>query len=77
VDGKRLDSFPIVPLLDRAVPVYSDMPGWQEPITDVRRFDDLPAAARDYVLEIERLLDCPIRFVSVGAERDAMIVRGA
>jgi len=77
VDGTRLDSFPIVPLLDRAVPVYSDMPGWQEPITDVRRFDALPAAARDYVLEIERLLECPIRYVSVGAERDAMIVRSA
>ena len=77
LDGKRLDGFPILPLLERAKPVYVDHPGWRERIEGVREFGDLPEATRSYVLEIERLLECPIRHVSVGAEREAMIVRAA
>ncbi len=75
VDGKPLHSFPINPLLEQAKPVLQEMKGWDEDITSVRDFDKLPQAARDYVLEIERMIACPIRYVSVGPERQQMIVR--
>ena len=42
----------------------------------MRKFSDLPDAARAYVEQIEELIDCPIRYVSVGPEREALIDRG-
>ena len=75
--GEAVGRFPPNAILDEAEPVYMEMPGWEEDITGVRHFDDLPATARDYVLEIERRIECPIRFVSVGPEREALIDRKA
>lgn len=74
--GQRLDRFPLEAVLERCQPVYEEMPGWTEDIAETRRFDDLPAAARGYVEEIERLVGCPIRYVSVGAHRESLIDRG-
>ncbi len=74
-EGKRIDSFPLNAVLDRAKPVYIDMPGWDEDITSVRKFEDLPKTAQEYVLKIEELVERPISFVSVGPEREALIVR--
>ena len=75
--GQRMGRFPLNAVLDEATPVYEEMPGWAEDISGVRRFDDLPQAARNYVLEIERQIECPIRYVSVGPEREALIERKA
>ena len=74
--GEPVGRFPLNAVLEEATPVYTEMPGWQEDITGVRTFSDLPAAAQDYVLAIERLIECPIRYVSVGPEREALIDRG-
>lgn len=74
--GERIDRFPINAVLDEATAVYEDMPGWDEDITGVRTFEGLPQAARDYVLEIERQIQCRIRYVSVGPERESLIDRG-
>ena len=52
-------------------PVYEDHPGWEEDITDVRAFEDLPTNARDYVRRVEELAGIPITMVSVGPERAA------
>ena len=67
--------FPFTPLLDQAEPVIEYLPGWGEDISKVRRFEDLPKAAQDYVLYIERVLECPIPYVSVGPDREALIIR--
>lgn len=74
VDGARVDTFPASgSALDRCRPVLEPVPGWETPTTSVRRFDELPGAARDYVHRIESLLGCPIDLVSVGPERDQCI----
>ncbi len=73
--GKRYDRFPLNAVLEEATPVYVEMPGWNEDITGVREFDALPKTAQAYILEIEKVIDCPVRFVSVGPEREALIVR--
>ena len=73
--GARYDRFPLNAVLEEATPVYEDMPGWDEDITGVREFDALPRTAQDYVLAIEKAIGCPIKFVSVGPEREALIVR--
>jgi len=73
--GKEYADFPLNAVLEEATPVYMEVPGWDEDVTQVRRYEDLPEAARNYVEEIEKLIECPLRYVSVGPEREALIVR--
>ncbi len=75
LDGKETEDFPFISDLDRAKPVIEHLPGWKCDISKVRRFEDLPQAAQDYVLYIEKAIGCPIAYVSVGAEREALILR--
>ena len=75
IDGKTTDHFPFTPLMENAKPVLTSMPGWGVDITGVRDYLKLPKQARDYVEYIENEIDCPIRYVSVGPERDNIIIR--
>ncbi len=74
VDGQQATAFPLAITLDRAEPVYETLPGWEDDIQGVRRFADLPAEARSYVEAIAARIGPPIRHISVGPERDQMIV---
>ena len=75
IDGQQTDEFPFPVLLDQAKPVTEYVPGWNCDISGVRTWEDLPQAARDYVEYVERAIGCRIGYVSVGAERDSLIVR--
>jgi adenylosuccinate synthase len=54
-------------------PVYEQVPGWQEDLGDARKWEDLPSAARSYILRIEELTGIQVRLVSVGPERDQVV----
>jgi len=74
IDGQRTTDFPAhVDDLRKVVPVYETMPGWQEEITEVRNYDDLPEKARNYLARLSELLGRPIEIVSVGPERTQTI----
>ena len=75
LDVEETDEFPFPTDLDRAEPVIQTVPGWGCDISGIRRWEDLPQAARDYVCMIEDAIGCPITYVSVGAERDSIIER--
>jgi adenylosuccinate synthase len=75
IDGRRTDRFPFPAELGRAVPVTETLEGWRCDISGVRRWEDLPEAARRYVEFAEEFIGCPVRYISVGAERDAIIIR--
>ncbi len=75
IEGKRKNNFPIYPELLNAKPVYEQMPGWDEDITGVRNFDRLPENAKRYVSRIEELIGVDVRYISVGPEREDLIVR--
>ena len=75
LDGQETDDFPFPTRLQAARPVLEWMPGWNCDISGIRRWEDLPEAARNYVEMIERAVGCRITYVSVGAERDACILR--
>ena len=49
------------------------MEGWQCPTKQARSFDELPAQAHNYIQKVEELVNVPIRFISVGPEREATI----
>jgi adenylosuccinate synthase len=62
--------------LDAVEPIYETWPGWDSPTSQARRWEDLPAEAQRYLRRIEELAGAPIRWVSVGPEREAMIRMG-
>ena len=75
IDGKRTSDFPTdSDVLARAVPVYEEMPGWSEDISQVRQFPDLPEAAKRYVARLADLVETPICLISVGRRRDQTII---
>ena len=57
------------------VPVYEEMPGWQESTVGVKSYDALPRAARDYLVQIQERTGVPIDMISTGPERDKTIMR--
>ena len=72
--GERIDHFPAnIDDQNALKPVYEYLPGFRCDISGCRSFEELPSAAADYIRYIERAVGCPIRYVSVGAERDAII----
>ena len=76
VDGKRVEEVPAIQSeFARAVPVYEYVPGWQEDISGCTTFEELPQAAQDYVLYLEKISNCRISSIGVGPEREATIVR--
>ena len=74
-DGTVTGRFPTGKALDDAQPVIKEMKGWHCDITSVRKYEDLPAEARAYVEYLEQAVGCRIKYISVGPERDACIVR--
>ncbi|WMW23189.1 adenylosuccinate synthase [Methanolobus mangrovi] len=70
LDGKTLDYPPEdTSELARCKPVYEDLPGWDNDLTGVKEFDDLPQAAKDYVLYLEDKMGVSIEYISVGPAR--------
>ncbi len=74
LDGQTIDSFPAsAATLARCQPVYEELPGWQTPTTEIRRYDQLPPKARQYIARLEELISCPVSLVCVGPERGQAI----
>jgi len=76
VDGKRTDELPMTQEeFARAEPVYEELPGWWEDISGARKFEELPANARDYVSRIEEIAGAQVSCIGVGPGREQTIVR--
>lgn len=73
LNGKVLDEFPFTDVLDECKPVFEKVKGWHSDITACRKKEDLPKEALEYIRLLEKLCGCKIRYVSVGAERDAYV----
>ena len=67
--------FPFPSKLKDMEPVIEYLPGWKKDITSIRKFEDLPKEAQDYVIFIEERIGAHITYVSVGPERDQIIIR--
>ena len=75
LNGRETDRFPFPVALKDAKPVIEYMDGWKCDISAARRWEDLPVQAQDYVNAVERQIGCRIKYVSVGPERDSIIIR--
>jgi adenylosuccinate synthase len=75
VAGARHTEMPMTQTdFHHAVPVYEELPGWDEDISGARSFGDLPAAAQQYVRRIEELAGAPVSIVGVGPAREQTLV---
>ena len=75
LDGERTEEFPFPSRQKDAKPIITYMEGWKQDISGIRRWEDLPEAARKYVEYLEAQIGCRIGYVSVGPERDSIILR--
>ena len=71
-DGKKLDYFPTD--LDGVTPIYETFAGW-EGSEGVTEWDKLPKNAQNYILELEKMAGCKIKYIATGPERDATVIR--
>ncbi|SET24799.1 Adenylosuccinate synthetase [Oceanobacillus limi] len=68
--GKEMDEFPAsLSILAECEPVYEEMPGWTEDITNVKSLHELPENARHYLERISQLTEIPLSIFSVGPDR--------
>jgi len=71
LDGKTINAMPSnINHAAKVTPVYEEMPGWNDDITGIRNFDDLPVQAKDYIKRIEDFTGIEPVIVSVGPDRD-------
>ena len=75
IGGKVTRDFPVAPLLDKAKPVFTTLPGWKCDIRGETDYRKLPANARAYVEFLEGQIGVPIHFVSTGPKREEMALR--
>jgi len=73
-NGKIYETIPANPrILGECKPVYEELPGWEQDLTGVRHYKDLPRNAKRYLKRLSDLLDTPMAIVSVGSERKQTI----
>ena len=75
-DGKIYNYYPTnINLHKYLEPVYETMPGWNSNISEIKKYRDLPVDTRRYIERIEKLVGVPVKYISVGAEREQTIIR--
>lgn len=74
-DGRKVNTLPAsLTALAGCLPVYEEMEGWQEDISGVREYEDLPPSCRAYLKRLAEFAGAPLSIISVGAAREATIV---
>jgi adenylosuccinate synthase len=74
--GERFEEFPRQQrVLYNCHPVYEDLPGWNSDISGIRKFDDLPKEARQYIEYVEETIGIPVTMIGVGPAREAIVLR--
>lgn len=74
VNGEETDRIPY-DVEAEIEPVYTTFPGWKEDLSAVKRYEDLPQAARNYIEFIEKTVGVPFELISVGPDRNATIIK--
>ncbi len=69
------DIFPVgAEALEHCEPIYEEMPGWKESTVGIKRYEDLPQAAKNYLKRMEEVCGVPVDIISTGPDRDETIV---
>lgn len=74
IDGKEVDYFPFESN-EEPIPVYKEFKGWKTDICGVREYEDFPRELKDYIAYIEKETGCPVKIISVGPDREEIVIR--
>lgn len=75
VDGREISDLPSsIEVLSRCEPVYEEVNGWDQPLSELRSYRDLPARTKDYIRLLEDLIGLNFILISVGVKRDETIL---
>ncbi len=75
IGKKKVYEFPsALSEVAKAIPVYKTYVGWTKDISSIKKYQDLPVNCRRYLEAIEKQLNVPIKYISTGAEREAIII---
>jgi len=66
---------PVSNILEKCEPVYEELDGWTEDISEIKEYKDLPENVRKYIDYIEKVTKVPVEIVSVGPERNQSIFK--
>jgi len=73
-EGKNIDNFPAsLELLSQCRPIYESYPGWNQNISEITNFNDLPQNTKNYIQAIEKYCGIPAKYISVGVNRNQII----
>lgn len=76
LDGKVIKTIPSrISDFERVKPIYEELPGWDEDLSEIKEYDKLPENAKNYICFIEKITGVPVVIVSVGADASKTIVR--
>jgi adenylosuccinate synthase len=76
LNGKEITTPPVgADLFEKCEPVFIEMPGWKASTVGVKSVEQLPQAARDYLVKVEQLCGVPIDIISTGADREETIIK--
>ncbi len=74
VNGEVINHLPETAGQEVAIPIYEEVEGWMRDTTAARKWEDLPPKAQAFCKRLEELIHVPIKFISVGPERDQIII---
>jgi len=75
IDGNTVEEFPAsLEEMEKIEPVYEEMEGWQEDISQIKKFEELPENAKKYISKIETLVGAKISLISLGEDRTQTIL---
>jgi len=72
---QEISHFPYNIEPENVTPIYKEVKGWQEDITNIKEYDQLPETLKDYIKMIEEYVEVPVKIVSVGPDRTQTIFR--
>ena len=75
INGEYYSNLPETRLQEQAKPIYEEYEGWMEDTTKCRTWESLPEKAKKYILALEEKMNTHITYISVGPERDQLIIR--
>lgn len=76
LNGEKIDYMPTSRNLYKVEPEYITVKGWKSDTTKIRRYEDLPKEAKEYIELIEKYAETPVKYIGVGPAREDLIVKG-
>lgn len=72
--GERISNFPAdISKLEECIPIYEEFDGFDEDISMCKTFDELPINVKKYILGLEKICNCPVKYIGVGPDRNQII----